>query len=51
MTKEQATVIDRKIGSLLEHQMGLLGYDKVELDSADLHVLFTKDIAASLGKS
>ncbi len=47
LTKEQDTVIDRKIGSLLEHQMKLLGYDKMEPDSADLHVMFSKDVAAS----
>jgi hypothetical protein len=46
-TKEQDTVIDRKIGSLLEHQMELLGYDKVEPDAADLYVMFSKDVVGA----
>jgi len=46
-TKEQDTVIDRKVALLLEHQMEMLGYDKVGSDSADLYVTFSKDVVGA----
>lgn len=44
LDKDQTEAADKKIASLLEHQMELLGYSKSSPEVADLHVAFTQSV-------
>ena len=42
--KDQTETSDKKIASLLEHQMELLGYSKSSPEVADMHIIFTQSV-------
>lgn len=46
LDKNQTEFADRKIASLLEHQMELLGFGKSSSENADLHVVFNQSVQA-----